>query len=220
MIGKNCTKNLPKSIVQAMRSVTTDDCYIIERRVKGVTGSGKENNCHINVQELVERIGGECVFGWLLERNSKLFRKGIYIWSFHSIWKTPEEKYVDVTQGDYGLERLATFWCDSHRRADMIQGTAFNNLITLENNGAVQIIQQATNNRLESGKAYWTDTKVSVFAGLEEHSGVYRLLHNHYPENRKLLLDQYGVRIEGKSLISVTGDENVPQKMLFDFSLT
>ena len=67
-------------------------------------------------------------------RKKELYRNGMYIWMFHSIWKTPEGEYVDVTQSDvYGNEKIATFCYDGKRNADLIGGTAYNHVIALEN---------------------------------------------------------------------------------------
>tara|TARA_B110000971_G_scaffold15120_1_gene13976 strand:+ start:98 stop:298 length:201 start_codon:yes stop_codon:yes gene_type:complete len=43
MIGTNYTNKLPKVISEAMKQVSSDDCYLIKRRVKGVTGTGVEH---------------------------------------------------------------------------------------------------------------------------------------------------------------------------------
>lgn len=221
MIGKISTNNYPKAIKNAMRQITVDECYIINRRVSGITGNGKNNNCHFNVQDLVERIGGERISGWLLLRNKALYKNGIYVWVFHSIWKTPEKKYVDVTRStQYGDEKLATFWHDSQRHADLVEGTAFNSVITLENEKAVDIIQRASGYSLEIGKAYWTVNDIRLFSELCDHSGVYRFLLNQYPHNRKLLEEKYNCKIEGRGFVSNNGDDTVSDMMLFDFAIS
>lgn len=221
MIGTHYKNKLPKTIVQAMQQVTGDDCYIINRRIKGVTGNGENNNCHFNVQDLVERIGGERISGWLLLRDKALYRNGIYVWTFHSIWKTPENKYVDVTKSEqYGNEKLATFWHDSQRHADLIEGTAFNSVITLENEKAVQIIEKATSTLLAIEKAYWTVNDMRLFSELDDHSGEYRFLLNQYPQNIKLLEEKYNCKMEGRGFVSNNGDDTVSSKMLFDFAVS
>ncbi len=221
MIGTHYKNKLPKTIVQAMQQVTDDDCYIINRRIKGVTGNGKNNNCHFNVQDLVDRIGGERISGWLLTRDKALYRNGIYVWVFHSIWKTPEGKFFDVTKSEgYGNEKLATFWHDSHRHADLAEGTAFNSVITLENEKAVQIIEKATNTRLAIEKAYWTVSNLRYFSELDDHSGVFRFLLSEYPHNRKLLEEKYNCKIEGRGFVSNNGDNSVSTEMLFDFAIS
>ena len=118
MVGTNYTNKLPMVISEAMKQVSSDDCYLIKLRVKGFTGSGIVLNCHQNVQDLLDRIGG-----WLLMRKKELYHNGMYIWMFHSIWKTPEGEYVDVTQSDvYGNEKIATFCYGGKRNADLIEG--------------------------------------------------------------------------------------------------
>lgn len=80
-----------------MQEFTGGDCYIFERRVNsGVTGTGKHKSCHYNVQSLVDRIGGERISCWFLNKD-KDYELGIVTWIWHSLWKTPEGKIVDVT---------------------------------------------------------------------------------------------------------------------------
>jgi hypothetical protein len=221
MIGTNYTNKLPTPIKDAMKQLTNDDCYLIKRRVKGVTGSGAVLNCHQNVQDLVDRIGGERISGWLLMRKNELYRNGMYIWMFHSIWKTPENEYVDVTQSDvYGNDKVATFWHDSVRRADLDEGTAYNSVITLENDKAVQMIARGTNTQLSIGTPYWTENSVRFFSGLDEHSGMYRMLHSDYPQNTKMLEEQYNCRSEGNRLVPNNKDDKVSTQIFFDFSVS
>ena len=40
MIGINHKNKLPKVITEAMKQVSNYDCYLIKRRIKGVTGTG------------------------------------------------------------------------------------------------------------------------------------------------------------------------------------
>ena len=221
MIGTNYTNKLPKVISEAMKQVSSDDCYLIKRRIKGVTGTGVVLNCHQNVQDLVDRIGGERIGGWLLMRKKELYRNGMYIWMFHSIWKTPEGEYVDVTQSDvYGNEKIATFWYDAKRNADLIEGTAHNHVIALENEKAVQHVAKATNTRLTLGTPYWTESSVRYFTQLDEHNGVYRMLNSDYPQNTKMLEEQYNCRSEGNRLVPNSKDDKVSTQIFFDFSLS
>ena len=62
-IGKKCTKTMHKNIIKGMREVTDGECYFVRRRLKGVTGNGEKSACHMNVKKLVDRIGGEAVYG-------------------------------------------------------------------------------------------------------------------------------------------------------------
>jgi len=173
------------------------------------------------VQDLVDKIGGERISGWLLMRKNELYRNGMYIWMFHSIWKTPENEYVDVTQSDiYGNDKVATFWHDSVRRADLDEGTAYNSVITLENDKAVQMIAGGTNTQLSIGTPYWTENSVRFFSGLGEHSGMYRMLHSDYPQNTKMLEEQYNCRSEGNRLVPNNKSDKVSTQIFFDFSVS
>jgi hypothetical protein len=93
-----------------MDKTTQNDCYLIKRRVNGVTGNGLELDCHKNVQDLVDRIGGKRISGWLLVRQCQLVNQGVFLWMFHIIWQTPEGECVDVTESDVYRDRpIATF---------------------------------------------------------------------------------------------------------------
>jgi len=63
-------------------------------RLNGKTGQGISKQCHSNVAELVDKIGGKAVRGYWLHRM-KNGSMTAFIW--HSIWETPEGKWVDVT---------------------------------------------------------------------------------------------------------------------------
>ena len=63
-------------------------------RKTGFTSMGTPQECHSNVRELVKRYGGEHIKG--LEMFDSGIPKGVYL-NPHSIWKTPEGKFVDVT---------------------------------------------------------------------------------------------------------------------------
>ncbi len=61
-------------------------------RKTGLTGSLPYGRCHHNVSFLQERYGGETVLGFAILEEDTFF------WCIpHSVWKTPEGKYVDVT---------------------------------------------------------------------------------------------------------------------------
>ncbi len=223
MIGTLYTHKLPRSVREGMQQVSKDDCYLIKRRInKGVTGTGKERNCHLNVQDLVDRIGGERVGGWLFNRSRDFYDRGIYLWIFHSIWQTPEGEYCDVTESlIYGSETIATFWLDSAKQADLEQGKSYNNIIVLEHERAIEEVAQKSGQRLQKGHAYWTENSLRHYLDVSEHNGVYRLLSDAYPKNRAALEEQYDCKITEKGALvpnNLTGMANV--KIFFDFSLS
>jgi hypothetical protein len=57
-----------------------------------LTGSGINHDCHWNVIKLVKRYGGKRVTGFLVQEDL-----GGVIFNSHSVWLTPENKLVDVT---------------------------------------------------------------------------------------------------------------------------
>lgn len=78
-----------------------------QRRKNGMTSSGRPNECHQNVSKLVACYGGKQVLGYLLG-SSEEFKIDAFI--PHSIWETPEGKWVDVTTGiEEPFSPLVTF---------------------------------------------------------------------------------------------------------------
>ena len=112
---------IPSTVREAMSTFSGEECYLIRRRKKGLTGKGIQGNCHFNVQGWVDKIGGERLTGWLLYRNRSLINKGLWVWIFHSLWKTPEGQVVDVTQDStYEGSDFTTVWLDKNRNIDII----------------------------------------------------------------------------------------------------
>jgi len=74
----------------------------VPRRKRGMTSSGKENECHSNVRLLTRNYGGSCILGFTVIPWS---HTGIGFLS-HSVWETPEGRVVDVT--NTGNERDTT----------------------------------------------------------------------------------------------------------------
>ena len=75
---------------------------IVETRKKGMTSHGELMQCHANVQELVKKYGGKAIRGYELYvshfvHNDKPSVQSISL-NHHSVWKTPEGKFVDVTR--------------------------------------------------------------------------------------------------------------------------
>ena len=107
---------VPSSVREAMLGLTKDECYLVKRRKKGLTGKGIQGNCHFNVQNWSDSIGSERIADWLLYRIKSFVNKGIWVWSFHSVWKTPEGQIFDVTQDvTYEGSDLTTVWFDKER---------------------------------------------------------------------------------------------------------
>ena len=66
-----------------------------DHRTSGFTGNMLAKYCHHNVAYLTRKYGGKHVSGFTIRKLS-----GGYLGLHHSIWKTPEGKYVEVTRKD------------------------------------------------------------------------------------------------------------------------
>jgi hypothetical protein len=221
MIGTTYTEKLPRDVRQGMDKITQNDCYLIKRRINGVTGNGLELDCHKNVQDLVDKIGGKRISGWLLVRQRQLVNQGVFLWIFHSIWQTPEGECVDVTKSDvYGDQPIATFWLDSERQADMELGAAYNSVVVFGSEKATALFSHNFSKNLDVGVPYWTENSVSHFCSLDEHDGIYRWLHGDYPNNRKLLEKRYNCRMQDNRLVPLDKSGKISAKIYFDFSVS
>lgn len=65
-------------------------------RTTGFTGNMLNGYCHHNVAYLTKNYGGKQVVGYVIQKNDDGGFDAIH----HSLWKTPEGKYVDVTIKD------------------------------------------------------------------------------------------------------------------------
>ena len=118
---------IPTIVRNPMLEFTGSDCLLVNRRKRGATSKGAYSNCHSNVQDWVDKIGGARISGWLLARIPKFLNEGVWAWIFHSIWLTPEGKLTDVTMDDdYAGKDFVTFWHDKYRSCDLINGTSYN----------------------------------------------------------------------------------------------
>ena len=65
-------------------------------RKKGKLSNGVLGRCHNNVCEVVKHLGGKQVTGYYLQRRDDIKSNNLL---HHSIWLSPENKYIDVTYG-------------------------------------------------------------------------------------------------------------------------
>jgi hypothetical protein len=65
---------------------------------------------------------------------------------------------------------------------------------------------------------------MNQFFSLDEHSGIYRSISARYPNNEKVLADEYGVDIVNRKLVARLESNNSNmdfiKKLVFDFSLS
>ena len=79
-----------------------------EVRMTGFTGMMLHGQCHHNVAYLTQRYGGKQVVGYYVEKRRNV-RGNVYKAIHHSIWKTPEGKYVEVTLRDPYMYKFGFF---------------------------------------------------------------------------------------------------------------
>ena len=92
-------KYLPKFVNSFVSTSGLNRVIKVPQRKRGLTSSGKERNCHPNVQLLVDTYGGKRMVGYEVSMN-KFCDIRFFDILFHSVWMTPENKLVDVTKKD------------------------------------------------------------------------------------------------------------------------
>lgn len=182
------TSKLPSSVQKAMLDFTGGECYLVRRRKRGKTSEGARGACHPNVQGWVDKVGGSRVAGWLLVRNNSLIYNGLWHWTFHSVWKTPEGELVDVTRDPiYDGKDFSTFWFDSSRDVDFEEGTSYNDIVIFENSILATAYSEKYGVNATPGLVYWAHPSLTSIKDIAEHSGIYRWLFSHYPKNLEMM---------------------------------
>jgi len=84
-----------KKLDKIIDALQLGDPIIVPVRKKGKLCKGVLGKCHMNVCEVVKHLGGKQVIGYFVQRENP-----VTALLHHSIWLSPEGKYVDVTYGD------------------------------------------------------------------------------------------------------------------------
>lgn len=219
---------LPSGLNTLLKSFTGGDCVMV-RKIKDKDKQdikGKSGNCHINVKMFIEKHGGKSVSGWLLNRVPKLMEKGMYVWSFHSVWQKPDDKLLDVTDDKYYVGRdKSIFVADSTRVPDLEQGISYNNFLVFTETAFAQHYGKSIGKEIRTNTAYWCDNTMLRLLNIEEHSGMYRLLSKEYPDNQKRMCEEYELDIIDGKPIPRPGSKYeklglIPTIMMFDYSLS
>lgn len=220
MIGWLYTQALPANIRKAMKAVSGSDCYRVKRNITAIRQRPNDQPSHQIVQDMVKERGGERVSGWLLSKDKHAIKQGLYVWIFHSIWKTPEGGYEDIAGHDsYNNDKEAIFWLDPERRADLSEGTAYNLIVTLENFKTVAYLSETAYKQLTPATPYWAEKKLRFFKTLQEHSGIYRMIDAHHPHNLKQLEEQYDCKVVNEHIVPNVATNKISTQMFFDFSI-
>jgi len=86
-------------IEEILAEIGLNETIDAEVRRNGLTGSGKYNQCHSNVSNLVNRFGGNRICGYI--KNPFQIFVGYTHFISHSVWITPEGNLADVTAHHY-----------------------------------------------------------------------------------------------------------------------
>ena len=212
---------IPSFVLAPMLAFTGSDCLLVKRRKTGATGNGQRANCHVNVQNWVDKKGGECVSGWLLQRHSPLINRGIWVWIFHSVWVTPEQKIVDVTLDPmYKDNDYITFWADKTRKADWKNGFSYNNIVIYQEGLKAKSILKEDIVDPQSGVIYWNTPDLQFIRRLDQHSGIYRHIKDEFPDNLKFLEEKYNAVRKDGELVAISGSLQLDSEILFDTSIS
>lgn len=220
------TDKLPASLNATLKKFTGNDCVMV-RYIKDKNKlKNKAGNCHVNVKAYVEKFGGKSISGWILNRSPIYSDRGLYVWSFHSIWEKPDGKWLDVTEDKHYVGRdKSIFVPDSQRVPDLEEGISYNNfMVFTERNFAVHYGNSIGANLLVNN-VYWTDSVMLRTMDTEQHNGAYRLIRPEYPNNIKMMCDEYELDIVNGRPVARPGSKyessgNIPMKMLFDYSVS
>lgn len=220
------TDKLSASLNSVLLTFAGTECVMVRKAKDKDKIKGKAGNCHMNVKLYIDKHGGTAVSGWLLNRISKLLDKGMYVWSFHSVWQKPDGKWLDVTDDKYYVGRdKSIFLHDSKRVPDLAEGISYNNFLVFTESAFAKHYGNSVGIEIKANTPYWCDSVMLRLLGVDEHSGAYRLLSADYPDNKKRLSEEYGVDFVGGQPVPKPGSkyentQGFPIKMVFDYSIS
>ena len=222
------TDKLPSSLNLVLKELSGSECVMVRKikeKDKDKSINLKNGNCHLNVKAYVEAYGGKAVFGWLLNRQPEINEVGMYTWSFHSVWMKSDGRLVDLTEDSHYTGRDKTIFVpDTTRSFDFEEGKSHNNFAVFSCRKFAAHYGASIGKILNANQVYWCDSSVLHLLGMDEHSGVYRLLVDSYPKNREMMCEEYGLEfVNGKMVLGKGGKfkshDAVPIKMIFDYGV-
>lgn len=216
------TDKLPASLNDVLKSFANGECVMVRKAKDKDKFIGKAGNCHVNVKNCIDKHGGNSISGWLLNRDQLRSERGMYVWSFHSVWQKPDGKLLDVTEDRHYVGRDKTIFVpDANRKPDLVKGSAYNNFIVFTDLAFANYYGNSVGKNLIPNKVYWSNNTMQHLLSEDEHSGEYLLIIN-YPDNYKNMCDEYQVDyIDGKFVKRDSSDVSggLPIKILFDYNL-
>lgn len=217
---------LPPSLNVVLKSFTACECSMVRKIKEKDKLNNRAGNCHVNVKAYVDNFGGLSVSRWILNRNSSLSDRGMFVWTFHSVWQKPDGKWLDVTEDKHYIGRdKSIFIPDSQRVPDLKEGLSHNNFLVIVEPKFAEYYGNSTGFKIITNKVYWTDTVMLRMLDTNEHSGVYRLITPEYPDNIKMMCDEYELEIVNGKPKPKPGSKfekagALPIKMIFDYSIS
>jgi hypothetical protein len=211
---------LPSLVNNSIKSFTGNSPLLVKQKLD--TPNSKPLNCHYNVANQIELAGGSLLNGWLLTKKSSLVNRGIWRWTYHSLWLKTHEECYDITKDKENSRDYSTFVPDNNRKVNLKVGITYNDILIIEN----QELADAYNETgiydfdVKIGVAYWVLPDISRIRETKSFDGKYRLIRPEFPLNSKMLEEQYDLKIINGKLVSNTGTQEVNSNMLFEFSLS
>ncbi len=101
---------IPTSVLKYPKMIGLKNVLVIPRRKRGLTSSGAPNECHINADRLSHLYGGASVRGYKVS-----IEKTFIGFIFHSLWRTPEGRLVEITEDNDKLKDKDA-WGDGYVR--------------------------------------------------------------------------------------------------------
>ena len=207
-----------------LKSFAGSDCIMVRKIKPKEAINGKAGNCHLNVKQYVDKNGGTSVSGWLLNRLPMLMDKGLYVWSFHSVWLKPDGKLADVTDDKHYIGRDKTIFVpDTQRKPDLLEGLSFNNFLVFTERAFAEHYGRSIGKEIKVNTLYWCDTVMTRLLDIDEHSGVYRLLTPEYKDNLTRMCEEYELEIVNGKPVPKSGSKyetGFPVNMVFDYSIS
>ena len=218
------SNKLPYLLNATLKDFTGGDCLMVRKTKDKDRLTGKSGQCHLNVKRLVDEQGGRSVSGWLLSRSPKILERGLYIWSFHSVWMKLDGKLLDVTfDKNYAGRDKSIFVPDSTRVPDLIEDISYNNFVVFTDQSYAKVHGEHIGKNLIPYCPYWSDDSVLRLLDISNHSGKYRLITSTKSPNYRRLCDEYEIDFVGGNPVPRTAskysDGFLPMQIFFDYSL-
>lgn len=211
---------------ELLNSFTGSECIMVRKPKEKDNSKGRPGNCHLNVKSYIDKFGGKSISGWLLNRIPSFIAKGMYVWSFHSVWLKPDGKLLDVTDDKHYIGRdKSIFIPDTLKSPDLVEGTSYNNFLVFTERAFAEHYGRSIGSEINSYTLYWCDTTMIRLIGINEHSGVYRLLSKDYPNNLKKMCNEYELEVVNGKPLPKAGSKYeeigaLPPTLVFDYSVS